>query len=204
MLFTFPCITQRCSQGTLGLKRAAITCLEINGEVDVDAVEDDFESDAERFCDNCDSAKVVAPYYCKNCDAGLCESCKEIHSALKISRKHVIVASSEHVTCSKHPEKSIEFKCSCGEMICVTCATVLHNGHMKCTLQEAAALHRVDLVERSAGLMEDMMAVLSEMTRVLVEKAGHVNCAHEAIDAIGSKFIEAVNRQVCLLLNILS
>ena len=127
------------------IRDAAVTSFEVNGNFTAD---DSIALVALPFvvdiCGNCDNAGTP-PYFCKNCDAAICEACKDLHATQKIFKSHKIVRQEDHVTCSKHPGEELKFMCDCGDAICATCVAVGHEGHKKTTLKEAADKQRVEL-----------------------------------------------------------
>ncbi|XP_071178713.1 E3 ubiquitin-protein ligase TRIM71-like [Mytilus edulis] len=124
-------------------------------------------------CGVCNYRKISKPsvVWCSECDEGLCEECKEHHTASKATRSHSIVLQSDYqklpsdilkftTTCLEHDEKYVIFCKKHDSPCCSRCVVETHN--------DCKDLNAIDDVIKnvkssSAFLeMEQMLTELSE------------------------------------------
>jgi hypothetical protein len=81
------------------IRDAAITSFEVNGNFTADdSISIVAVPVVVDICGNCDNLGKP-PYFCKNCNAAICEACKDLHATQKIFKSHEIVRQEDHVTC---------------------------------------------------------------------------------------------------------
>ena len=180
------------------IRDAAVTSFEVNGNftaddsisiVTVPVVVD--------ICGNCDN-HGKPPYFCKNCNAAICEACKDLHGTLKMMKCHEIVRQEDHVTCSKHPGEELKFMCDCGDAICSTCIAVGHDGHKKTTLFEAADKNKAEL--QGANLVTRRADAVRAQARLNVEEFDRgLKGGHEWIELRKQEAIDRIQRHVRVL-----
>ena len=103
-------------------------------------------------CRNCDK-KTSHSLYCFQCCAFWCDDCILGHNIIRANKEHRVLAIKDFqdqdiadvlkrpAFCGKsgHEKKELEFFCrNCEEPICNSCATTIHDGHVKILLEEAA------------------------------------------------------------------
>ena len=106
------------------------------------------EQDA-KWCSQCRYVEkfIKSEVYCSTCQDSYCGKCSEMLHSFKMNRDHAIIdikvdGENETVneqavqllqtflTCSTHPDKSVEFFCNDDESFC--CATCMTSGHQGC------------------------------------------------------------------------
>jgi len=177
------------------IRDAAITSFEVNGNFTADdSISIVAVPVVVDICGNCDN-HGKPPYFCKNCNAAICEACKDLHGTLKMMKGHEIVRQEDHVTCSKHPGKELEIMCDCGDAICVTCAAVGHDGHKKTTLSEAAVKNKAEL--QGASLVTRRADAVRAQARLNVEEFDRgLKGGHEWIELWEKGAIDTIQRHV--------
>ena len=91
-------------------------------------------------CAGCDSEFDIN-WFCRNCAASLCETCKTRHETDRFLGSHKIVSRTGNIIrahdsanvnelCEEHPDKRISGYCNdCGASCCMTCITMKHRRH---------------------------------------------------------------------------
>ncbi|XP_020608982.1 E3 ubiquitin-protein ligase TRIM71-like [Orbicella faveolata] len=126
------------------------TNFRINSWLDVLAIKDCNTTVVK--CGNCDK-KSAHSLYCFHCCAFWCDDCISAHNIIRANKDHRVLAIKDlhdrdiedvlkrPAFCGKpgHGKKELEFFCrNCEEPICNSCATTIHDGHVKILLEEAA------------------------------------------------------------------
>ena len=103
-------------------------------------------------CGNCDK-KSEHSFYCFQCCAFWCDDCIGLHNGIRANKEHHALALKDFkdqdfenilkqpAFCGVpgHGKKELEFFCrSCEVAICYSCIAILHEGHPKMLLDEAA------------------------------------------------------------------
>lgn len=99
-------------------------------------------SDSAALCGVCCRRHLSKPttVWCRDCDEGLCQDCKEYHSFLKVTSHHHMISFNEYQTlprnvleirkyCVTHEER---FKTFCKKHGCPCCKTCLIETHNNC------------------------------------------------------------------------
>lgn len=99
-----------------------------------------------RYCDVCDDQKHIAESYCQDCKQALCCVMAKAHAKLQASKSHTVVSLLEagkaenfkHVSCPSHGKAYGYFDTGCKQVVCSTCLSVSHRGHLVIPLSIAA------------------------------------------------------------------
>ena len=133
--------------GNLG---ALPTNVRINNLLDILAIKECDTTGVE--CGNCDK-KSEHSFYCFQCCAFWCDDCIGLHNGIRANKEHHALALKDFkdqdfenilkqpAFCGVpgHGKKELEFFCrSCEVAICYSCVAILHEGHPKMLLDEAA------------------------------------------------------------------
>ena len=149
-VITCPECRKECKVPSSGNLKDMPTNFRINGLLDVLAIKECNTTGVK--CGNCDKRSSHS-FYCFQCCAFWCDDCITAHNIFRANKEHRVLAIKDFqdqdienvlkrpAFCGKpgHEKKELEFFCrTCEEPICNSCATTIHDGHIKILLEEAA------------------------------------------------------------------
>ena len=119
--------------------------------------QDSQNNDSKKTCVLCDHVKVLV-CKCLECAGLLCDSCRQIHPRMKLTKHHKLVSLKTELKgtrCTIHKDQVQSMYCIfCKLKICSKCSSELHSGHDIEYISVAAERERQKLREVAANLME--------------------------------------------------
>ena len=167
-------------------------------------------------CGNCDK-KSSHSLYCFQCCAFWCDDCITGHNIIRANKEHRVLAIKDFqdqdienvlkrpAFCGKpgHQKKELEFFCgNCDEPICNSCATTIHDGHVKVLLEEAANERKAEAKsviesqkEKAQQMRKKIFQVNQTSTKIQEEIANVKKSAQHFADNIMA-VIEAKKQEI--------
>ncbi|XP_071141929.1 transcription intermediary factor 1-beta-like [Mytilus edulis] len=102
---------------------------------------------ASKTCEICVSAP--GSQYCLDCEQFYCENCRSLHKRQKLSTNHQFQNASVRIPegksrCSQHKEELSLMCNTCNVLVCASCVTGKHNGHIFSKLIDVIAKLRTE------------------------------------------------------------
>ena len=162
------------------------------------------EFEADRECENCDSAEKALAF-CHDCgDSGLriCKQCVEFHKKFRAFKGHVVVSlgsdikdlarkasEKESVTCDKHNTEAILFFCLvCQAQACNQCILFDHYGHEYKSLKEVSDEKKTE-IQSACSELKEALPCLAQSERTLKDAmVGVDSCSAEVKGEIEQAF----------------
>lgn len=163
----------------------------VTEELSSDALSRDTDGKVDSPCTPClleEEKQMVSVVFCLECSEHLCETCRQHHRKLKLTRAHHLIEilkgknaeeSDENTTesCPEHPGKCIEYFCENDEALCCkTCREISHSG------------------------CDKVKSILDEVS-VFVEKGGVLN-TEKSLRSLAAKLVcqvEAKRKQTVII-----
>ena len=173
----------------------------INSLLDVLAIKECSTSGVK--CGNCDTRSEQSSY-CFQCWSFWCDDCIIFHNGIKDNKGHYSLALKDFqdrdfenilkrpAFCGKpgHEKKELEFFCkSCEVPICYSCVALLHEGHAKILLEEAANEVKVHFESVIESQKEEVLEKRNKISK-LKDKRASIQSQVERAKEIAQRFAD--------------
>jgi DNA-binding FrmR family transcriptional regulator len=172
-------------------------------------------------CQGCEEQLAVS--FCKDCNFVFCQDCLDASHKVPAFRKHVIMDAArkpkDSAQCDFHRESKRVWCDTCGDIVCILCATAgAHKSHTtelvadmarRVRPQTAELLEKLrdsadQLDEAEISLDKEILRVNSESTQFETEVAGAVNSLQSMLDSMTKDILTQVAASKAKSLNPLS
>ena len=196
-----PVCRQECRVPAGGNLNALPTNFRINSLLNVLAFQECSTAGAK--CGNCDKRSEES-FYCFKCCSFWCNECIIFHNGIKDNKGHYVLALRDFqdqdfenilkrpAFCGKpgHEKKELEFFCkSCEVAICYSCVTLLHEGHAKMLLDEAATEIKSHLESVIESQKEKVLEKRNKIIK-LKDKRASIEAQVESVKQIAQRFAD--------------